>query len=379
MPADLLPFVAVLPATTYSLLSLWCGWNFFKDQGSRDRGQAVAISVLKPVKGLEEDSYANFASFCCLQYDAPLQLIFAVASADDPVIPIIRQLMVDFPDQDISLQINGATHGQNHKVSNLINAYPQAKYDLLMICDSDIRVTPTFLQSVVSHFRDPAVGLVSSLYRSSHVFGPVTTLEALAITTELTPNVLVARQLEGLSFALGAAMTFRRKALDEIGGLPSLVDYLADDYQLGNQIHHAGWRLALDSQFVESVLKPESLRTILARQLRWARTMRVSRPGGYLAAGITLPGLAILLALLTGPLSTALSAISLLYLIRLTVSTCFSRWWVADRLLPVWGWLLPLRDLLAFGTWLLSFLGNHVTWRGQRFLVRPGGRLTPLD
>jgi ceramide glucosyltransferase len=379
MPANLLPFFAVLPATTYSLLSLWCGWNFFRGQGSRGRGQAVAISVLKPVKGLEEDSYANFASFCCQQYDAPLQLIFAVASDDDPVIPIIRQLMADFPDQDISLQINGTIHGPNHKVSNLINAYPQAKHDLLMICDSDIRVAPTFLQSVTAHFDDPRMGLVSSPYRSSKVFGATTALEALAFTCEMIPNVLVARQLEGLSFALGAAMTFRRKALEEIGGLPSLVNYLADDYQLGNQIHHAGWKLALDSQFVESMLKPETLCTTLARQLRWARTMRVSRSGGYLASGITLPGLAILLALATGPLPSALSAISLLYFIRLTVCTCFSRCWVGDRLLPTWSWLLPLRDLMAFGTWLLSFLGNHVTWRGQRFVVRPDGCLTPLD
>jgi len=379
MPTNLLPFGAVLPATAYSLLSLWCGWNFFKGQGTRGRGQGVAISILKPAKGLEENSYTNYASFCCQQYDAPLQLIFAVASASDPVIPVIRQLMADFPDHDISLHVEDTIHGPNYKVSNLINAFHLAKYDLLMICDSDIRVAPTFLQSVTAHFDDPRMGLVSSPYRSSKVFGAATALEALAFTSEMTPNVLVARQLEGISFALGAAMTFRRRALDEIGGLTALVDYLADDYQLGNQIHHAGWKLALDSQFVESVLKPETLSTILARQLRWARTMRVSRPGGYLASGITLPGLAILLALATGPLSVALSAISLLYLVRLAVSTCFSRWWVDDRLLPAWGWLLPLRDLLAFGTWLFSFLGNHVIWRGQRFLVRPGGRLSPLD
>jgi len=194
----------------------------------------------------------------------------------------------------------------------------------------------------------------------------------------MIPNVLVALRLEGLSFALGAAMTFRRKALEDIGGLPALVEYLADDYQLGHLIHRSGWRLALDRQPVESILKPESLSSILSRQLRWSRTMRVSRPGGYLASGITLPGLAILLALFTGPLPAALAAVAMLYTVRLAVTTCFSRCWVGDRLLPTWGWLLPLRDLLAFATWLFSFLGNHVTWRGCRFTVQPGGRLTPL-
>ena len=140
-----------------------------------------------------------------------MQLLFAVAAADDPVIPVIRQLMADFPDHDISLHINATIHGPNYKVSNLINAFPQAKYDLIMVCDSDIRVAPTFLQSVTAHFHDPQMGLVTSLYRSSQVHGIATALEALAFTTEMIPNVLVALQLEGLSFALGASMTVRRR------------------------------------------------------------------------------------------------------------------------------------------------------------------------
>lgn len=379
MLPDLLPFLAILPATAYSLLSLWCGRQFFRQPAASPTPPGpLGVTILKPVKGMDEGSYENFASFCRQQYSGSLQLLFAVAVDDDPAVPVIRRLMADFPHCAIDLHIDATLHGPNLKVSNLINAYPKARHDLLVICDSDIRVEPTFLHSVTAHFGDPQLGLVSSPYRSSHVFGPVTALEALAFTCEMTPNVLVARQLEGLSFALGAAMTFRRQALESIGGLPALVDYLADDYQLGNQMHRAGWRLALDRQLVESMLRPERLSGILSRQLRWARTMRVSRPGGYLASGITLPGLAILLALLTGPLPAALEAILVLYLVRLTVSTCFSRRWVGDRLLPAWGWLLPLRDLLALTTWLLSFLGNRVTWRGHRFVVQKGGRLSPL-
>lgn len=375
MLRELLPYIVVLPATAYSLLTLWCGMKFFAGNKRQTTGPAAGVTILKPVKGMEEGSYDNFASFCCQAYGAPLQLIFAVAAADDPVIPVIQKLQADFPHVDIGLNINPTIHGPNYKVSNLINAFPQAKHDLIIICDSDIRVEATFLSSVTRHFSDPQIGLVTSPYRSSIVHGTVTALEALAFTSEMIPNVLTALRLEGLSFALGASMAVRRQALQDIGGLPSLVNYLADDYQLGNKIHLAGWKLALDDQLVESMMKPERLRELLARQLRWARTMRVSRPGGYLASGITLPGLAVILALLPAQPLHSLAAITLLYLVRLSVSTCFSRNWTGDRLLPRWAWLLPLRDLLATATWLLAFLGNRVTWRGHRFTISPDGTM----
>lgn len=377
-PTELLPFLAVLPASVYSLLTLWCGREFFEGQRSGGKGQSVAVSILKPVKGMDEGSYENFASFCRQEYDAPVQLIFCVAAADDPAVAVIHRVMADFPDHDITLNIDPAIHGPNYKVSNLINGFQRARYDLLMICDSDIRVDADFLQSVTSHFSAPDVGLVTSPYRSSTVHGVATAFEALAFTSEMIPNVVTALKLEGLSFALGAAMTFRRQALQDIGGLEALVEYLADDYQLGNKIHRAGWRLVLDHQFVESMLKPEKLGSILSRQLRWSRTMRVSRPGGYLASGITLPGLAVIAALLSGPSVWSMVAIAMLYLIRISVVTCFSRCYVTDNLFPRWAWLLPLRDLLASGTWLLSFAGNRVTWRGYRFLVQADGKLKEL-
>lgn len=384
MLRNLLPFLAIAPAALYSLLTLWCGWTFFKGHGSGIKGQNTVdehectppgVTILKPVKGMDEGSYENFASFCRQNYTGPLQLLFAVASADDPAIPVIRQLQRNFSGIDITLNIDPTTHGPNLKISNLINVFTQARHDLLIICDSDIRVEPDFLRSVTAYFRDPAVGLVTSPYRSSTVHGTATAFEALAFSTEMMPNVTTAIRLEGLSFALGAAMTFRRAALETIGGLEALADYLADDYQLGNKIHRAGWKLTLDRQSVESMLKPESLQSIMSRQLRWSRTMRVSRPGGYLASGITLPGLAIIAALAFGHPLQALAAIMLLYVIRLTTATIFSRCLVRDNLLPAWAWLLPLRDLLASATWLCAFLGNRVVWRGHLFRVLHDGRL----
>ncbi len=387
MLRTLLPFIVIMPALAYSLISLMCAVKYFKGQGSRIKGQENAcdsslplnVTILKPVKGMDEDSYDNFASFCCQQYSGELQLVFAAASPDDAVIPVIRQLIDDFTNHDIRLVINPALHGPNYKVSNLINAFPEARYDIIIISDSDISVPLDYLQSVTAHFSDPEVGLVTSLYRTSDVHGIATALEATGFTADMIPNVLVARQLEGLSFAMGASMAVRRSALQAIGGFDALTDYLADDYQLGNKIHLAGWRIALDPCFVESVIKPENLMSVLSRQLRWARTMRVSRPGGYLASGITLPFLAVLLATLLAP-SPAIgtATVSLLYFVRLCVCTLFSRRFVQDGLFPRWLWLLPLRDMLAFFTWALSFLGNRVEWRGSRFVLKPGGKIEEL-
>jgi ceramide glucosyltransferase len=381
MLRTLLPFVAIIPATAYSLISLKCARKFFKRSApaTLEPTPAPGVTILKPVKGMDAGSYENFASFCHQGYAGPQQLLFAAASADDPVISVIQRLMQDFPGHDISLTVNPAIHGPNYKVSNLINAFPKAKHDIIIVCDSDIRVAADYLKSVTAHFAEPQVGLVTSLYRTSNVHNIATAVEATGFTAEMIPNVLVALQLEGLSFALGASMAVRREALTSIGGFEALADYLADDYQLGNKTHLAGWRIALDGCFVESMMKAESLMTVLSRQLRWARTMRVSRPGGYLASGITLPFPAAFLAALLAPSPlTGLTAIALLYGLRLTISTIFSRHFVRDNLFPRWLWLLPLRDMLAFFCWALSFLGSRVEWRGARFRLKPGGKIEEI-
>jgi len=383
MLRTLFPFLVILPTLAYSLISLACGRRFFRHDPHPSslipHPSPLPVTILKPVKGMDAESYENFASFCTQEYAGSVQMLFAVASPNDPVIPVIRQLMAAFPDQDISLLVNPAIHGPNYKVSNLINAFPKAKHDVIIVSDSDIRVAPDYLQSVTGHFSDPRVGLVTSLYRTSRVPNMATAVEATGFSVEMIPNVMVAMQLEGLSFALGASMAVRREALAAIGSFEALADYLADDYQLGNKVHRAGWVVALDGCFVESMVKAESIPTVLARQLRWARTMRVSRPGGYLASGITLPFPAALLAAFIAPSATvAITAIGLLYTIRFFVAATFSRSFVRDNLLPRWLWLIPLRDMLAFCTWALSFLGNRVEWRGSRFRLKPGGRIEEL-
>lgn len=374
---DLIPFLLIAPPLCYGLLSLVCARRFFSRKIAAD-GYHPPVTILKPVKGVDAESFENFASLC--QQDYPqYQMIFAVAAPDDPVIPVIRRLMATYPAVDIELVVDGRIYGPNYKVCNLINALPKAKYDLLIVCDSDIRVGPRYLREVTALFADPSVGLVSSLYRSPGVGTVPTALEAMGFTTEMIPNVMVALQLEGLTFALGASMAVRREALQKIGGFSALVAYLADDYQLGNMVYRAGYRLELSGYYVESVMKCESLRGILSRQLRWARTMRASRPGGYLASGITQPVPAAVLALLVSGFSVSgWAACALLGLSRLCCGLVFSRLFVCDALFPRYLWLLPVRDILAFGTWALSFLGNRVVWRSHVFRVLPGGTICEL-
>jgi ceramide glucosyltransferase len=374
---DFIPFLCIAPALCYGLITLLCAQRFFS-RPVKESGYYPPVSILKPVKGVDAESFENFSSFC--EQDYPLyQIVFAVASSEDPVVPVIQQLIGAYPGVDIELVVDGRIYGPNYKVCNLINAFPRAKYDLLIVCDSDIRVGPRYLQEVTAPFHDSAVGLVTSLYRSPRVSTVPTALEAMGFTTEMIPNVMAALYLEGLSFALGASMAVRREALEKIGGFSVLVDYLADDYQLGNMVHRAGYRLELSGYFVESVMKCESLRGILSRQLRWARTMRASRPGGYLASGITQPVPAAFLALLLSGFSlSGWLAFSLLGILRLCCGLVFSRVFVRDNIFPRYLWLLPLRDILAFFTWTLSFLGNRVVWRSHVFRVLPGGTIRDL-
>ena len=372
------PFLITAPPLAYAAITLYCGRSFFSRK--RDLPDFTPpVSILKPVQGVDGDSFENFASFCRQDYPQ-FQIVFAAASPSDPVIPVIERLMAGYPEVDIDLVVDGSLQGANYKVCNLMHAHARAKYPLLIVCDSDIRVGERYLREVCAPFADPEVGLVTSLYRSSGVRGGGA-IEALGFCSEMVPNVMAALKLEGLSFALGASMALRQTALERIGGFAVLVDYLADDYQLGNMIHRAGYRLELSPHFVESIMRgDETLTEVLARQLRWGRTMRVSRPGGYLASGITLPFPAALLALaVSGFSGEGMAAAALLYLVRAAVALTYSRCYVKDGLLPRWLWLLPLRDALSFGVWALSLVGNRVRWRGHLFRLCRGGKILEIN
>jgi ceramide glucosyltransferase len=340
-----------------------------------------AVSILKPVKGVDPEMYEAFASHCRQDYPGEIEILFGAGSMEDPAVALIEQLQREFPQLQIRLLICPEVLGANGKVSNLVQMAAEARYDHLLINDSDIRVTPQYLRHVMPAFAlssdtGKKVGMVTALYRghSHNTLG--SRLEALGISTDFMPGALTARWMEkGLRFGLGSTLAMTREALDAIGGLRPLVDYLADDYELGARIFQAGYRVELAREVVETSIPAYTFPHFLAHQLRWARGVRDARPLGYFGLLVTfgLPW-----ALANGIASAAsldsIALLSVMLCVRFAVALSIGVGVLGDRATLRDLWLLPLRDVVALAVWFWSFAGNAVIWRGERFHVR-GGKL----
>jgi ceramide glucosyltransferase len=263
-------------------------------------------------------------------------------------------------------------------MSNLAQMLPFARHEHLLVNDSDIRVEPDYLCRVVAPLADPSVGLVTSLYRGVPADTLPSRLEGLGISTDFCGGVLSAIELEGgPHFGLGSTLMFRRKDLQQIGGFEALVNYLADDFQLGKQLSGLGLQNHLSEVVVETFIHDYSLRDFFDHQLRWARSVRDSRGWGYLGISLTfgLPWALALLAVARAAWVWPIFAAVLLLRFALAIVTGHSV--ARDRRVLSGLWLVPLRDVLALVVWFAGYAGHTVVWRGQRFLLKNGG-LTPL-
>jgi ceramide glucosyltransferase len=264
-------------------------------------------------------------------------------------------------------------------VSILRQLEPQARYDLLVVADGDVKVGPDFLDRVAAAFREPQVGLVSCPYRAGPADSLGSWLESLSISADFIPSVAVAHYVEGIRFALGAAMALTRTALVRIGGFAALADYLADDYQLGWRVHQAGFEVRLLPYVVETVNPRLGLKDYLSHQLRWSRTYRVCRPRGYFAYGITHALVfSLILWLISGLAFWALGLVTATLALRFVLAWFSEYVCLSGSLSPAALLLMPLKDLLSFGFWLVSFLGNEVVWQGRRYRLTRDGLLVPL-
>ncbi len=337
------------------------------------------VTILKPLCGAEAEAaevYATLASFCRLDYPS-YQIVFAVQDPRDPVISIVERLRADFPKRDIELVIDQTIHGYNGKVSNLQNALVVAKHDVLLIADSDIRVTPDYLRRVVAPLQNPQVGMVTCLYRGvgAKTFGDL--LENLGLASSFAAEVFTARIVQGVKFAFGATIVMRRATLESISGFAAIADHLADDYELGHRVAtQFKQQVVLSECVVDHVANGATLSEMFKHQLRWMRAIRVSRPAGYAGLLVTYGTVTASLALLASvfsPLAWRLWFVTM----ALRMSAAFIAGFVAlhDRTLLKWFWLLPLRDGLAFVVWLVGFFGNEINWRGKRLRVLRGGKL----
>ena len=370
--------VGTITSICYYALCIWSGAEFLREQKAADKSvrptQGLpSVSNLKPLRGADSEMYESFRSYCLQDYPE-YEIIFGVSEADDPALELVARLRQEFPQHAIRTMICEEKHGANIKVSNLAQMAREAKYDILVVSDSDIRVTPVYLRRVVVPLSDMKVGLVTCLYRgvASRTLG--SRLESLGISTDFIPGVLAARTLErGIRFGLGSTLALRRQDLQAVGGFEAFADYLADDYELGKRIAALGRDVKLSDVVVETFLPRYTMREFLQHQLRWARTVRDARPWGYAGLGLTfgLPWALLAVGAALGASWTWGLLIAVLAM-RLGVTFAVGMRVSRDRQALAMFPLLPLRDMVALLVWIVSFVGHAVVWRGERFELRQG-------
>jgi len=370
-----------LAGLAYLLLALWGARDF--NHYWRSRGLATGytpdVSILKPVKGVDPQMYAGLVSHCQQQYAGRLEILFGVGSFDDPAVAEIKRLQAEFPNIVIRLIECPDRLGTSGKVSNLIQMLRPASYEHVLINDSDIRVSPNYLTRVMASFADRNVGLVTAPYigRTATSRPGLTLwsrLEALGISTDFMPGVLTARKLEGgIHFGLGSTLATSKTALAKAGGLESLVECLADDYEMGARIAAAGYRIELSPEVVETTIPAYTFSGFRDHQLRWARTVRDSRKLGYLGLAITyaLPW-AVMTCIASGFDLWSFTLLSIVLLARISVALAVGVGVLRDGQVLRDLWLLPLRDFFGLAFWLWSFAGDTIVWRGERFHLRDG-------
>jgi len=336
------------------------------------------VSVLKPVRGLDRLAAQHFASFCSQDYP-DYEMLFAVADADDAAIPVIRRLADEFPRVPIRLIVGALEIGANGKVNKLCRLAREARHDLLVVSDSDVTVPPEHLRAVVAPFADPRVGAATCLYRGISGGSFWSDLEAIGISTDFIPGVLVAHRLEGITFALGATMAITRASLAEIGGFEAIAEYCADDFEVGRRLAARGRTVVL----ADSVVATESAALdgvgFFRHQLRWAITLRHSRPQGYVGKVAFTQGLPWTLAAMSlAPSTTIAAAYALAYLMLRGVLAWIAAGVVEDDMARRKLYLVPVADAFACAVSIGALCSNRINWRGQWFELRKG-RLVPVD
>jgi len=371
--------ILALAPLVYYLLSFYCVLEYF--QGLRklppvNPSFVPPVSIVKPVRNVDREAYENFASFCRLDYPK-YEIVFAVADRDDPVIPVIQKLQQSFPRCSIRLVTAVANLGANNKVNNLCQLVQEAKHELIVMSDSDVRVETDYLRNVVAPFSDPRVGVVTALYRGISGRGLVSALDDLGMYTDSAPAALVARKLEGkMRFAFGWTMATTKKVLSEIGGFESMVNHHSDDFELGNRISELGYRVELMRKPVDMVLPDESFGEFLKHELRWSIGLRNVRPVGYvgmlLTHGLPWTLLAVAVATASGWGGVAMAYAVAYLILRLGVVWTTAVWGLGDSQIAGKLWLVPLHDAISFVVWVGGFFSNKIVWRGSVYRVRKG-------
>ena len=343
--------------------------------GGRAAAPPPAVSVLKPLHGDEPRLFDDLATFCAQDFSAPVEIVCGVRDREDTAIAVVERLKAAFPDADLKLIVDETPLGANPKVANLANIARRARRDCLVISDSDIAVGPRYLERVTAALGGAGVGAVTCFYYGAAAAGFWSQLSALAIDAHFLPNALFGLGAGLATPCLGSTIALTRARLAAIGGFEAVADRLADDYAIGEAARARGFSVAAADILVAHSCAEASFSELWRHELRWARTIRSVAPLGYAGSFVTHPLGAALVAAATGApaLGAGLAALAIVCRIVL-FQTIRRRFGFAAP--P--SWLLPLRDLLSFATFVAGFFGGAVSWRDERFDLRPDGRLRAL-
>ncbi len=329
---------------------------------------AEPISILKPLSGLDLDLESNLRTFFQQEYSA-FEILFAVRSENDPAVPVVERLRQEYPKIPSRLVITGEPPYANAKVYSLEQMLKAAANDLVVMSDSDIRVTPDMLRTVAAEFQDEHLGVATCPYRAVSGASLWSRLEATGMNTDFWGSALVARMLEGMRFAVGPTIVARRRVLDSIGGFARLKDYLAEDFVMGKLAAESGHGVILSSYVIEHHIGSEILEENIAHRLRWMRSTRRSRPAGYIGQLFTMPFPIALLVCLAWPAWWPVLPIAVV--VRALAAYAVS--WKVLRARLNW-WLLPIEDVMGLCFWIMGCFGNTIFWRGRRYRLDSDGK-----
>ena len=378
---DVVLAIATFPFIYYGI-TLYSSWRFFRQKVEPKSAPSTftpPVSNLKPIRGLDPDAYENFASLCRQNYPQ-YELLFCVSKHDDPAVPVLEQLVRDFPECSIRIIVGSGRTGSNDKVAKLARLTEEARYETLVINDSDVRVEPDYFRTIVAPLRDPNVGAVTCLYTAAETHRETFAekIHAMGMISDFFPSIISARQLDGVKFALGTTIATTRKQLAEFGGYDAIVNRPADDLLIGRLVADQGKQVELLPYRVLTVSDYGSVYELLQKRLRWIVVMRHMRPGGHFGLIFTFGLPWCLIAIAMHPTLAVAGGFLGAYLFLRLAMTLFvgvvglrqRRLWRKLPLVIAW-------DAIAFFLWLISFTRHSIRWRDGKYRIR-GGQLVPV-
>jgi ceramide glucosyltransferase len=340
------------------------------------------VTIFKPVHGMEEQLASNLESF--FRQDYPdYEVIFGARDAENPAVEVAEEVRARYPHIQSRIILSGPPVWPSAKIYSLDKMIAASSRSYFIISDSDVQVAPDFLRNTIPPLLDPEAGLVTCMYRGIPASDLWSRLEALGLSVEMPSGVMVADMMEGMRFALGPAMAVRRDAIDAIGGIAAVADYYSDDFELGNRIWAKNYKVILSHYIVRNVLTSRSMIRTLGDQLRWMKSTRYSRPAGHAGTGLTYAMPFGFLGLIAGGAlghwGLGIGLFAWASLNRMIQSVVVG-WSVARDPQAVRScWLYPLRDLLGFAAWAISYTSRDFYWRGEKYRFGNGGKIAPLE